>query len=85
MSEQSWWQRTFAAVNREYERRIRRASLVTEYGAVHHDDHSHDDHGTPTEPEADEAEVAEIVNVPKGTLVGRHTRPASTPPSEPPA
>ncbi|NWF82083.1 MAG: hypothetical protein HXY37_18865 [Chloroflexi bacterium] len=63
MAEQSWWRRLVAAVDREYERRIRAASLVREYGAGHHAGHSaaHDDEG----------EVAEIVNVPPGTQVGR--------------
>lgn len=77
MSEQSWWRRTIAAIQREYERRIRRASLVTEYGAAHHghgDDHQPDD------------EVAEIVNVPRGTPVGRSARPEPSPdPQHPPA
>ncbi len=48
-------------VNREYERRIRRASLITEYGAPHHADHTDDE---------DEGEV-EIVNVPRGGQVNR--------------
>ncbi len=80
MSEQSWWQRTFAAITREYERRIRRASLVTDYGVPHHDDH-----GAPTQPADDEAEAAEIVNLPKGTPLGRHSRSEPSPQSpEPP-
>lgn len=67
MAEQSWWQRMVAAINREYERRIRAASLVTEYGAGHHDhDHAVDDHH-----DDEGGEVAEIVNVPKGTRLGR--------------
>ncbi|MBK9941872.1 MAG: hypothetical protein U0Z44_22720 [Kouleothrix sp.] len=57
------------AVFREYDRRIKRASLITEYGAHHghgHDDHAdtaHDDHA-----DAD-TEQAEIMNVPRGTPV----------------
>lgn len=60
MAEQNLWQRFVAAVNRVYERRIRAASLVTEYGAAHHD---HDEHGD------EDAEVAVIANVPRGTRV----------------
>ncbi|GAB4207704.1 MAG: hypothetical protein OHK0022_36300 [Roseiflexaceae bacterium] len=52
-------ERLAQAINREYERRIRRASLITEYGAAHHSDHTDDE---------DEGEV-EIVNVPRGTQV----------------
>lgn len=80
MAEQSFWRRMIAAVEREYERRIRAASLVTEYG-VHHHDHDHhptdqavaDQTGSPSDLE--EGEVAEIVNVPKGTRLGSHARP----------
>ncbi|NTU77849.1 MAG: hypothetical protein HGA45_00355 [Chloroflexales bacterium] len=64
MSKQSWWQRAIAAINREYERRIRRSSLVTEYGAAHHGhDHDHLEH--------DDNDTTEIMNVPKGTRLGR--------------
>jgi hypothetical protein len=62
----SWLSRLIAAVNAEYERRIRRASLVTEYGAHHHEDEGDDD-------------GAVIVNVPPGTAV---PRPSPTPPAE---
>lgn len=69
MAEQSWWRRSLAAINREYERRIRRASQVTEYGAhTHHDDD----------------EAAAIINVPRGTRLARpapQVEPA--PPGEP--
>jgi hypothetical protein len=55
------------AIYREYDRRIKRASLITEYGAAHHghghDDHAADDHGH------EEDDGAEIVNVPRGTPV----------------
>jgi hypothetical protein len=54
----SWWGRMLAAVSREYERRIRAASLVTEYGAAHGSHHSHDD---------DDGDAAEIVNLPRGS------------------
>ena len=49
------------AIYREYDRRIKRASLITEYGASHHTT----DHAEHT----DEDEGAEIVNVPRGTPV----------------
>lgn len=61
MQNRNWWQRLMSALTNEYERRIRRASLVTEYGAAHHDPTHHDDEG----------EVAEIVNLPRGTRVTR--------------
>ncbi|MEI6180257.1 MAG: hypothetical protein WCP31_05850 [Chloroflexales bacterium] len=69
MSEQRWWQRAIAAINREYDRRIRKSSLVTVYGATHH---GHDD------AEHDDSEAAAIVNVPKGTRVGRSASPEPT-------
>ena len=64
-------------IYREYDRRIKRASLVTEYGASHHanthDEHSetgHEEHAEHAEAEhADEDEGAEIVNVPRGTPI----------------
>ena len=54
------------AIFKEYDRRIKRASLVTEYGAAHHhDDHDdHDDHAADAHSDEDEAE---IINVPRGT------------------
>jgi hypothetical protein len=59
MTEQrGWWGRMLAGVNREYERRIRAASLVTEYGAGHH--------GAGHHHEEDDAGGAEIVNLPRG-------------------
>jgi hypothetical protein len=81
MAEQNWWQRTVIAVNREYERRIRRASLITEYGVAGHADHGH---SMPPLPTIDE-EAAAIVNVPKGTPVARPHRPAPPPDSEAPS
>lgn len=54
--QQSWWARMLAVVSREYERRIRKASLVTEYGAAHGSHHDHDD-----------GEAAEIMNLPRGS------------------
>ena len=67
MSEQGWWQRVMAAINHEYDRRIRRSSLITEYGANHH---GHTDHAEHAEHEA-----SVIVNVPKGTRLGQHSPP----------
>lgn len=76
MSTQSWWQRAIAAINREYERRIRRASLVTEYGANHHG-HDHDDH--------EDGEAAAIMNVPRGTRLGLSAHPESPSASDHPS
>jgi hypothetical protein len=71
MAEQtSWWGRMLATVSREYERRVRAASLVTEYGAAHQGHQSHDD---------DQAEAAEIINVPRGARL----RPAHYTADEP--
>lgn len=67
MATQSWLRRLIAAIDAEYERRVRRASLVTEYGAHRHEEEDDDDDG------------AVIVNVPRGTAVPRH---APTPPAE---
>jgi len=69
MAEQRWWKRVVAALEREYERRIRRASQVSDYGAAHHDSH-------------DDGEAAVIMNVPRGT---RLRAPASPPPQSPQA
>jgi hypothetical protein len=59
------------AIYNEYDRRIKRASLITEYGAGH--GHSaHDDHAEAAHAEAEHAqedEGVEIVNVPRGTPV----------------
>ena len=54
------------AIFREYDRRIKRASLITEYGAAHHG-HGHDDHAADEHGHEDDG--AEIVNVPRGTPV----------------
>jgi hypothetical protein len=58
------------AIFKEYDRRIKRASLITEYGAGH--GHAHGDPAEPAHAEvepAHEDEGAEIVNVPRGTPV----------------
>ena len=77
------------AINREYDRRIKRASLITEYGMAHHhhdaDHAAHGDHGhvdavnEDAEHTGDEDEAAEIVNVPRGTPVQQHDAPTAEP------
>jgi hypothetical protein len=63
------WKTISNALYKEYDRRIKRASLITEYGAAHHaghgDAHADDAH--------DHAEAAEIVNIPRGTPVAAHS------------
>ena len=59
------WKTLSNALFREYDRRIKRASLITEYGAAHHDTHADAAH--------DHADEAEIVNVPRGTPVAAHS------------
>ena len=56
----NWFKRISDAVYREYDRRIKRASLITEYGVDHFD------HDAATIE--DEGEI-EIVNVPRGTRI----------------
>jgi hypothetical protein len=62
-------------VYKEYDRRVRRASLIKEYGVAHHDDHAGDTHAAEDEEHAAEDE-AEIANVPRGTPI------AATPPPD---
>jgi hypothetical protein len=76
------------AINREYDRRIKRASLITEYGAQHHD-HS-TDHADETPAAADHAaeeadeEAAEITNIAPGTpMVAVAHMPAAEASAEP--
>lgn len=54
----NWFQRLAQAINTEYDRRIRRASQISDYGTRHAED-PHDQ---------DDGEV-EIVNLPRGTNV----------------
>lgn len=69
MAKQSWLRRVVTAIDHEYERRIRAASLVSEYGVGHHDAHEEvHDLGE---------EVAEIVNVPRDAQLGRRRRSAA--------
>ncbi len=70
MSEQSWWQRIRAAIEREYERRIRRASLLEEFSPATDHHHHHGQHAEPGQP-AEEEDGAVIVNVPRGTRIDR--------------
>ena len=58
------WKTISNALFKEYDRRIKRASLITEYGAAHHDTHADVAH----EHTSDDEE-AEIVNIPRGTPV----------------
>lgn len=77
MAQQSWWRQILAGINAAYERRIRAASLVTEYGADHHGHHA--DHGpaagrnaehtSAADRHADEEGEAIITNVPRGTRI----------------
>ena len=53
-------------IYREYDRRIKRASLITEYGASHH---AHGDAEHADAEHSSEDEGAEIVNVPRGMPV----------------
>ena len=72
------WKTISNAIYREYDRRIRRASLITEYGAAHHDTHA-DAHADAAHDDAHEgAEEAEIVNVPRGTPVASQSAPSDT-------
>lgn len=60
------FQRIADAVYREYDRRIKRASLITEYGVAHHHDHG----------EARADNEAAIVNLAPGASAhGERTRP----------
>lgn len=60
----SLWQRMLAMIDRKYERRIRAASLVTEYGAGHGHGHSDDHHH---DADHDDGDAAEIMNLPWGS------------------
>jgi hypothetical protein len=60
------------AIYKEYDRRVKRASLVTEYGVSHHHNDAHADANHHDEAHADEDE-AEIVNLPRGAPVPAHT------------
>ncbi len=70
MSGQSWWQRFTALIEREYERRIRRASLLGEFKPPG-DDHHHGHAAEPAHTEQTAEDEAIIVNVPRGTRINR--------------
>jgi len=67
------------AIYKEYDRRIKRASLITEYGAAHH--HGADDHtdAAHAAEEHDEADEAEIVNLPRGAPLAAPDEPPAPP------
>jgi hypothetical protein len=67
-----WFDQIINQINIVYERRIKAASQITEYGA-HHDHGAHAANGHADEPEDDAG--AEITNLPPGTHVSRQTTP----------
>ena len=69
------WKTISDALYREYDRRIRRASLITEYGAAHHGTHA----DTHADDASEDVKEAEIVNIPRGTPVATH---AEEPPAD---
>jgi hypothetical protein len=71
MAEQSPWRRLVGAIERAYERRIRAASQISEYGKAHAEQAHHEDGG----------EEAVIANVARGTRLGAQQR-APEPPAE---
>jgi hypothetical protein len=75
----AWFSRLFGAINNEYERRIRAASEVTEYGAHH----GHAGHGEAAHHHDDDEGEIEIMNVPRGTRVRPDAEPEDSthPPS----
>jgi hypothetical protein len=76
------WKTISNALYKEYDRRIKRASLITEYGAAHHSEHS--DAHTDSAPDEvhTNAEEAEIVNIPRGTPVAANTELSEHPAAE---
>jgi len=74
------WKTISNALYKEYDRRIKRASLITEYGAAHHDSHV-DAHADDAHEDVEEAE---IVNIPRGTPVAvqAEAQPADVPVEE---
>jgi hypothetical protein len=65
----SFFQRVSEVVYREYDRRIKRASLVTEYGAPHHAAEAHADHDGHTDAGIHDVDESAIANVSPGTSV----------------
>ena len=72
------WKTISNALFKEYDRRIKRASLITEYGAAHHDSHA-DAHADDAHEDVEEAE---IVNIPRGTPVAASADLNEQPPAE---
>jgi hypothetical protein len=76
-----WFARFINAINTEYERRIKAASQINEYGE-HHGHAAHHGHAEPDHTD-DTDDGVEIMNVPRGTQVSR--QPDSPPPHDQPA
>jgi hypothetical protein len=74
------WKTISNALYREYDRRIKRASLITEYGAAHHG--AHGDSQEHTHDADEHVEEAEIVNVPRGTPVAASPAVSEQSPAE---
>jgi len=76
------WKTISNALYKEYDRRIKRASLITEYGAAHHNGHS-DAHAADAQDDLHEdGEAAEIANIPRGTPVAATADLSKQPPPE---
>jgi hypothetical protein len=76
------WKTISNALFKEYDRRIKRASLITEYGAAHHSSHD-DTHADLAHDHAHEdVEEAEIANIPRGTPVAATADLTQQPPAE---
>jgi hypothetical protein len=72
------WKTISNALYREYDRRIKRASLITEYGAAHHGSHA-DAHADDAHADVEEAE---IVNVARGTPIAANVDVSEQPKAE---
>jgi hypothetical protein len=67
-----WFSQLISSINTEYERRIKAASQINEYGEHHGHDHgSSAPHAAHPPDEPDDDAGAEITNVPPGTQVSR--------------
>jgi hypothetical protein len=77
MAQQSLWKKLVGAIEREYERRVRRSSGVLDYGTgPRHSGHSAAEQADQPAPPAPDEEQAEIINVPRGTRLARPSPPA---------
>jgi hypothetical protein len=63
------WKTISDALFKEYDRRIKRASLITEYGAAHHSSHDQAHADSVHDHAQEDGEEAEIANIPRGTPV----------------